>query len=108
MCSLDLYIWLAGLKFTDRDLPMILYMIRKREFLTVLGRVHLYQASYAATRGLFFSHMGWIFYKPNYERMDLIDRDDLDNDPGLWSLFSICQIILAYSLVVRFQHKYYG
>ena len=26
--------------------------------------------------------MGWIFYKPIYERMDLIDREDLDGDPG--------------------------
>ncbi|EMD32546.1 hypothetical protein CERSUDRAFT_87875 [Gelatoporia subvermispora B] len=45
---------------------------------------------YAATRGLLWSHMGWIFFKPRYERMNLIDADDLDNDP-----------------VVRFQHKYY-
>ncbi|KAF8971683.1 hypothetical protein BDZ97DRAFT_2024637 [Flammula alnicola] len=45
---------------------------------------------YAATRGLFYSHMGWIFYKPTYERMDLIERDDLESDP-----------------VVRIQHKYY-
>ncbi|KAH8110614.1 hypothetical protein DFH11DRAFT_1801746 [Phellopilus nigrolimitatus] len=45
---------------------------------------------YAATRGLIFSHMGWIFYKPKYERMEQINRDDLENDP-----------------VVRFQHKYY-
>ncbi|KAJ7686705.1 hypothetical protein B0H17DRAFT_709064 [Mycena rosella] len=45
---------------------------------------------YAATRGLFYSHMGWIFYKPTYERMELVDREDLDSDP-----------------VVRFQHKYY-
>ncbi|KAF7307151.1 Stearoyl-CoA desaturase [Mycena indigotica] len=45
---------------------------------------------YAATRGLFYSHMGWIFYKPTYERMELVDRDDLDSDP-----------------VVRFQHKHY-
>ncbi|KAJ7293006.1 fatty acid desaturase-domain-containing protein [Mycena rebaudengoi] len=45
---------------------------------------------YAATRGLFYSHMGWIFYKPTYERMELVDREDLDRDP-----------------VVRFQHKYY-
>ena len=28
------------LKISDRDLPMILYMIRKRGFLIVLGRVH--------------------------------------------------------------------
>ncbi|KAJ7361409.1 hypothetical protein DFH08DRAFT_844042 [Mycena albidolilacea] len=45
---------------------------------------------YAATKGLFYSHMGWIFYKPTYERMELVDREDLDSDP-----------------VVRFQHKYY-
>ncbi|KIY73482.1 hypothetical protein CYLTODRAFT_448812 [Cylindrobasidium torrendii FP15055 ss-10] len=45
---------------------------------------------YAATRGLFYSHMGWIFYKPVYLKMDLIDREDLERDP-----------------VVRLQHKYY-
>ncbi|PCH34242.1 hypothetical protein WOLCODRAFT_130280 [Wolfiporia cocos MD-104 SS10] len=45
---------------------------------------------YAATRGLLWSHMGWIFFKRQYERMELLDRDDLDNDP-----------------VVRVQHKYY-
>ncbi|KZP25296.1 hypothetical protein FIBSPDRAFT_918440 [Athelia psychrophila] len=45
---------------------------------------------YAATRGLFYSHMGWIFYKPTYERMELVDREDLDRDA-----------------VVRFQHKHY-
>ncbi|KAL1739712.1 hypothetical protein HDZ31DRAFT_48930 [Schizophyllum fasciatum] len=36
---------------------------------------------YAATRGLFYSHMGWIFYKPTYERIGLVDRQDLDSDP---------------------------
>ncbi|KAJ7754945.1 hypothetical protein DFH07DRAFT_822247 [Mycena maculata] len=45
---------------------------------------------YAATNGLFYSHMGWIFFKPKYERMELVDREDLDSDP-----------------VVRFQHKHY-
>ncbi|KAF9469839.1 hypothetical protein BDZ94DRAFT_33794 [Collybia nuda] len=45
---------------------------------------------YSATRGLFYSHMGWIFFKPTYERLDLIERDDLLCDP-----------------VVKFQHKYY-
>ncbi|KAH7916460.1 hypothetical protein BJ138DRAFT_1139789 [Hygrophoropsis aurantiaca] len=45
---------------------------------------------YAATRGLFYSHMGWIFFKPKYERLDLIDREDLENDP-----------------VVRYQHEFY-
>ncbi|PIL31352.1 hypothetical protein GSI_06050 [Ganoderma sinense ZZ0214-1] len=46
---------------------------------------------YAATRGLLWSHMGWIFYKSKYERMKTIERDDLERD-----------------LVVRFQHQYYG
>ncbi|KAM5535859.1 hypothetical protein V8D89_010477 [Ganoderma adspersum] len=45
---------------------------------------------YAATRGLFWSHMGWIFYKSEYERMKTIERDDLERDP-----------------VVRFQHQHY-
>ncbi|KZS93155.1 hypothetical protein SISNIDRAFT_486077 [Sistotremastrum niveocremeum HHB9708] len=45
---------------------------------------------YSASRGLFFSHVGWIFFKPSYEKMKLIDRADLDRDP-----------------VVRFQHRHY-
>lgn len=45
---------------------------------------------YAATRGMLFAHMGWIFFKPKYPRMDYIGREDLDRDP-----------------IVRFQHKYY-
>ncbi|TFK77404.1 hypothetical protein BDN72DRAFT_867119 [Pluteus cervinus] len=45
---------------------------------------------YSATRGLFYSHMGWIFFKPKYGRLNLIEKDDLENDP-----------------VVYYQHKYY-
>lgn len=45
---------------------------------------------YCATNGLLWSHMGWIFFKPSYRKMSLIERDDLDRDP-----------------VVRFQHNYY-
>ncbi|KAF8600828.1 hypothetical protein BDV93DRAFT_496266 [Ceratobasidium sp. AG-I] len=45
---------------------------------------------YAATRGLLYAHVGWIFRKPKYERMSRIDKDDLERDP-----------------IVRFQHKYY-
>ncbi|KAJ7091021.1 hypothetical protein C8R44DRAFT_720097 [Mycena epipterygia] len=45
---------------------------------------------YAASRGLFYSHIGWLFYKPIYERIHLIDREDLESDP-----------------VVRFQHRYF-
>ncbi|KAF8513810.1 fatty acid desaturase-domain-containing protein [Gautieria morchelliformis] len=46
---------------------------------------------YAATRGLVFSHVGWIFMKPNYPRWNLVDKNDLDRD-----------------VVVRLQHKYYS
>lgn len=45
---------------------------------------------YAATRGLFYSHIGWIFFKPEYQRLELVDREDLVSDP-----------------VVRFQHAFY-
>ncbi|KAF9041780.1 hypothetical protein BDZ89DRAFT_1100041 [Hymenopellis radicata] len=38
---------------------------------------------YAATRGLLYSHVGWIFFKPTYSKMDLVDREDLENDPGV-------------------------
>ena len=37
---------------------------------------------YAATKGLFYSHCGWIFTKPTYPKMKLIERDDLESDPG--------------------------
>lgn len=46
--------------------------------------------SYDAQRGLLWSHIGWIFYKPKYEKTHLIDKKDLEADP-----------------VVRVQHKYY-
>ncbi|KAJ7207592.1 hypothetical protein GGX14DRAFT_521999 [Mycena pura] len=46
---------------------------------------------YAATKGLLYSHIGWIFFKPNYERIHLINHEDLDNDP-----------------IVRYQDKYYA
>ncbi|KAJ3550849.1 hypothetical protein NM688_g4986 [Phlebia brevispora] len=56
-----------------------------------LERVYdLVHDPYAATRGLLWSHMGWIFYKTEYERMSLVDREDLDKDK-----------------VVIMQHKYY-
>ncbi|WWC64975.1 uncharacterized protein I303_107589 [Kwoniella dejecticola CBS 10117] len=43
---------------------------------------------YSASKGLWFSHCGWIFRKRNYSRMSLIERSDLLEDP-----------------VVQFQHK---
>ncbi|GJJ12662.1 hypothetical protein Clacol_006906 [Clathrus columnatus] len=36
---------------------------------------------YSATKGLLFSHMGWIFFKPTYPRLESIERKDLDDDP---------------------------
>ncbi|KAI9331174.1 fatty acid desaturase-domain-containing protein [Obelidium mucronatum] len=45
---------------------------------------------YSATRGFWFSHMGWIFEKPTYTRMTLVDASDLNSDP-----------------IVRLQHKYF-
>ncbi|KAI0334087.1 hypothetical protein GY45DRAFT_1296008 [Cubamyces sp. BRFM 1775] len=45
---------------------------------------------YSATRGFLWSHMGWIFFKSRYERLESIDRKDLDRDP-----------------IVRFQHNFY-
>jgi len=38
---------------------------------------------YCATRGLLFSHLGWIFFKPKYPKLHLIERNDLEEDPGL-------------------------
>ncbi|KAJ2994752.1 hypothetical protein HDV02_001328 [Globomyces sp. JEL0801] len=45
---------------------------------------------YDATRGFWYSHMGWMFEKQEYNRIKWIDKSDLDTDP-----------------VVQFQHKYY-
>ncbi|KAF8527541.1 hypothetical protein BU17DRAFT_39442, partial [Hysterangium stoloniferum] len=45
---------------------------------------------YAASRGLVFSHVGWIFFKPSYPRMSWIEKDDLDKD-----------------IVVRIQDRYF-
>jgi stearoyl-CoA desaturase (delta-9 desaturase) len=45
---------------------------------------------YSAAKGFWFSHMGWIFKKPYYPRMKLVDASDLNADS-----------------IVRFQHKYY-
>ncbi|CAG8710728.1 15332_t:CDS:2, partial [Acaulospora morrowiae] len=36
---------------------------------------------YSAAKGFWFSHMGWIFSKPYYPRMKLVDASDLNEDP---------------------------
>ncbi|KAJ3203769.1 hypothetical protein HDU67_009938, partial [Dinochytrium kinnereticum] len=45
---------------------------------------------YSASKGFWFSHMGWIFEKPLYTRMKLVDASDLNADA-----------------IVRFQHRHY-
>ncbi|KAL0960674.1 hypothetical protein HGRIS_005703 [Hohenbuehelia grisea] len=45
---------------------------------------------YAATRGMIYAHMGWIFFKPRYSKMRLVDQTDLERD-----------------VVVRLQHRFY-
>ncbi|KDN36520.1 hypothetical protein RSAG8_10767, partial [Rhizoctonia solani AG-8 WAC10335] len=45
---------------------------------------------YAATRGLWYAHVGWIFHKPRYERISLVDKGDLEADP-----------------IVQLQHRFY-
>ena len=45
---------------------------------------------YDATKGLWFSHVGWIFVKTEYPKLRIIDKRDLDND-----------------VVVSLQHRYF-
>lgn len=37
---------------------------------------------YDATKGFWFSHMGWIFQKPYYPKLPIIDVSDLLRDPS--------------------------
>ena len=43
-----------------------------------------------AKRGLWYSHVGWIFEKRVYPKMKLIDIADLDSDPGRGPQCSQC------------------
>jgi stearoyl-CoA desaturase (Delta-9 desaturase) len=45
---------------------------------------------YSADKGLFYSHVGWIFVKVEYPALKFVDKSDLDHDP-----------------VVRFQHRWF-
>ncbi|KAJ3296883.1 hypothetical protein HDU79_005465 [Rhizoclosmatium sp. JEL0117] len=64
---------------------------------------------YSATRGFWFSHMGWIFEKPTYTRMGLhheFPKDyrngihPLDWDPTKWLIFIASRVGLASNLYV--------
>jgi hypothetical protein len=72
---------------------------------------------YCATRGLLFSHVGWIFFKPNYAKLHLIEREDLEQDPGAFGSVDAawdgrdarCRSADREScLVVRWQHRHFG
>jgi stearoyl-CoA desaturase (delta-9 desaturase) len=68
------------------------------------------QDPYDANKGLYHSHMGWIFRKPSYPRMQSVERKDLDADPGPCHFLLPTFLMLiprAAIVVVRFQHKYY-
>lgn len=45
--------------------------------------------------------MGWIFFKPTYTRMELVDRDDLDRDPGELHFFFGTSNLIRFSLSSR-------
>ncbi|EKM61593.1 uncharacterized protein PHACADRAFT_156838 [Phanerochaete carnosa HHB-10118-sp] len=67
-------------------------------------RLH-HACRYSATRGLLWSHMGWIFYKQRYERMSLVDKDDLDEDLVSTALFTA---ILVPTIIGSFWHDAIG
>ncbi|KAJ7207595.1 hypothetical protein GGX14DRAFT_396416 [Mycena pura] len=78
----------------------ILYTIRKTRF--VQNNFISTSNSYAATKGLFYSHIGWTFFKPNYERIHLVDREDLDNDPAAASKQVLKQEAVPLALSIGF------
>ncbi len=57
---------------------------------------------YAASRGLLFSHIGWIFFKPKYEKLDDIDKDDLNDDPGANHFISNVKKVLILPIYRRY------
>jgi stearoyl-CoA desaturase (Delta-9 desaturase) len=42
---------------------------------------------YSAKKGLWFSHIGWLFTKPDYTKLEYVDMTDLDNDEGKVLIF---------------------
>lgn len=67
---------------TRRGSPMTRFTTRKQYRTSCLDGGLISFSRYSATRGLLYSHVGWIFFKPTYERLDLIERNDLLCDPG--------------------------
>ncbi|KAH0837854.1 hypothetical protein J3R83DRAFT_6080 [Lanmaoa asiatica] len=71
-------------------------------------RFFFHLIKYAATRGLLYSHMGWIFFKPKYERINAVDQEDLDSDPrNMPSGFSVpIAFILGYVVPVSLGYSW--
>ena len=61
---------------------MMKRMTRTFPIITDGYRVRCITPRYCATRGLLYSHAGWIFFKPKYPKLHLIEREDLEEDPG--------------------------
>jgi stearoyl-CoA desaturase (delta-9 desaturase) len=54
---------------------------------------------YDATRGFWYSHMGWMFEKQKYKRLELIDKSDLVADKSIIlsnKLFNSSMIIFLF------------
>lgn len=58
-----------------------------------------------AKKGLWYSHMGWIFEKVRYEKAMLISLDDLNRDPSTYHIFT--RFIMNFIVVVTWQHRYF-
>ncbi|KAJ3407766.1 hypothetical protein HDV05_005305, partial [Chytridiales sp. JEL 0842] len=57
---------------------------------------------YAASKGFWFSHMGWIFERPQYKRIKLVEKKDLVEDPDsntLTTLSSPSSLLLHFRLL---------
>lgn len=64
-----------------------------------------------------FSHVGWLFFKPNYPKLYLIEREDLEKDPGSFNQYFddplrvavfVGHLTTTSLLVVRWQHRYFS
>ena len=64
-----------------------------------------------------FSHVGWLFFKSNYPKLYLIEREDLEKDPGSFNQYFddplrvavfVGHLTTTSLLVVRWQHRYFG
>ncbi|KAI8611605.1 hypothetical protein BC830DRAFT_1213393 [Chytriomyces sp. MP71] len=62
---------------------------------------------YSAGRGFWFSHIGWIFERPTYTRIGMVDASDLNEDPGMFSIHFGASSSGILSAVVVFQHKHF-